>query len=160
MRAKRDQVHDTQEQVANLQEHLDNALERNTKLVVFRQASTIAMKKMREREEEIEKLTEEKRRLSKQIEEKNNELRAKGKLGGNSGKITQDQLKRYGAEVKGKVEKYKIMRKEQDALRSELVVLQRTEQILKSRNKVTQLPTIFREHFSRFYLLLVLYPLI
>ena len=108
----------------------------------------------------MEKLTEETRRLSKQIEEKHNELRAKGKLGGNSGKITQDQLKRYGAEVKGKLEKYKIMRKEQDALRSELVVLQRTEQILKSRNKVTQLPTIFREHFSRFYLLLVLYPLI
>ena len=140
MRSKRDQVREIEEQVANLQEHLDNALERNTKLVVFRQASTIAMKKMREREDEIEKLTEEKRRLSKQIEEKNNELRAKGKLGDNKGKITQDQLKRYGAEVKGKVEQYKVMRKEQDALRSELVVLQRTEQILKSRNKV---PTSF-----------------
>ena len=135
VRAKRDQVQDMEEQVGALQENLEAALERNTKLVVFRQASTIAMKKMREREDEIEKLTEEKRRLTKQMEEKNNELRAKGKLGGKTGQITQDDLKRYGAEVKNKVEKYKTMRKEQDMLRGELVVLQRTEQILKSRNK-------------------------
>jgi len=44
-------------------------------------------------------------------------------------------LKKYGAVVREKIEKYKKMREELAALRQELVVLQRTEQILKSRHK-------------------------
>ena len=42
---------------------------------------------------------------------------------------------KYGKQVLTKVNEYKLKRKEQDNLRAELVVLQRTEQILKSRHK-------------------------
>ena len=44
-------------------------------------------------------------------------------------------LKKYGAQVREKIDKYKKMREELSALRSELVVLQRTEQILKGKLK-------------------------
>jgi intraflagellar transport protein 81 len=132
VRIKREQVHDAEDQLSSLQEKLDAALERNTKLVVFRQASAMALKKLREKEDEIEKLVEDKRRLRKQIEDKENELRAQGK---GSGKIGKMELKKYGAMVRDKIEDYKRMREELSAVRAELVVLQRTEQILKSRHK-------------------------
>lgn len=131
VRAKRDQVEDIQEEVSALLNKLEGALERNSKLVVFRQASTIALKKYREREDEVEKLSVDSRRLLKQIEDKENELRAKGK---NTNKIGKIDLKKYGAVVREKIEKYKKMREELGNLRSELVVLQRTEQVLKTRH--------------------------
>ena len=40
-------------QTASLPEQLDAALERNAKLVVFKQASSMAMKKFREKENEV-----------------------------------------------------------------------------------------------------------
>ena len=49
----RKQVAELEEQTASLQEQLDAALERNAKLVVFRQASSMAMKKFREKEDEV-----------------------------------------------------------------------------------------------------------
>mmetsp|Transcript_19163 Transcript_19163/g.20774 ORF Transcript_19163/g.20774 Transcript_19163/m.20774 type:complete len:714 (-) Transcript_19163:78-2219(-) len=140
VRFKRDEVKDLEEHVSNLSEQLDAAMEKNTKLVVFRQASAMAMKKYREKEDEIESISEELRRLNKQIDEKENELRQNaranggGNSNGNNNKITKKELKRYGAVVKEKIEVYKKMREELSTLRSELVVLQRTEQVLKSRD--------------------------
>ena len=52
-----------------------------------------------------------------------------------SSQVGKMDLKKYGAIVKDKIEKYKRMRDELSAVRSELVVLQRTEAILKSRHK-------------------------
>lgn len=132
IRMKRDEQADLQDSLSSLQERLDGALERNNKLVVFRQASTMAMKKFREREDEIDKLTEELTRLNRSIDEKENELKAQGR--GNN-KLGKKDLKKYGAVVREKIDKYKKMREELSSLRSELVVLQRTEQILKSRHK-------------------------
>jgi intraflagellar transport protein 81 len=132
---KRDQVHDLEQLVANLTDRLDTAMEKNTKLVVFRQASTMALKKLREREDDIETLSEELRRINRQIEEKESELRQQSKSGSATNKITKKELKRYGAAVKEKIEVYKKMREELASLRSELVVLQRTEQVLKGRDQ-------------------------
>lgn len=131
---KRDQVHDMEDQVKQLQHQLDTSLERNTKLVVFRQASTMALKKLREKEDELEKLMEEKRRIAKLQEEKENEMRASGKAG-SAGKPGKQDLKKYGAIVRDKIETYKKMREELSTVRADLVVLQRSEQILKSRHK-------------------------
>ena len=132
--AKRDQVQDMEDQVRNLQLSLDQQLERNTKLVVFRQASSMALKKLREREDEMEKLLEDKRRITKLTEEKEQEMRAQGKAG-NNGKPGKAELQKYGAVVREKIDKYKKMREELASARAELVILQRTEQILKSRHK-------------------------
>jgi intraflagellar transport protein 81 len=134
VRSKRDQVRDMEDQVSSLQESLEAALERNTKLVVFKQASTIALKKMRDKEDEVEKVTEEKRRIAKHTEDKENELRSQGKMGSKGGKMGKKDLEKYGAIVMEKIVKYKKMKDELSHLRGELVILQRTEQILKSRD--------------------------
>lgn len=131
---KRDQVNELEDEISSLQERLDAALERNTKLIVFRQASTMALKKFREKEDEVEKVLEELKRVQRQTEEKENELKAAGRGGGGAGKMGKKDLKKYGAIVREKIEKYKKMREELSALRAELVVLQRTDQILKSRH--------------------------
>jgi hypothetical protein len=44
-------------------------------------------------------------------------------------------LKKYGAQVREKIDKYKKMRDELSSIRAELVVLQRTEQHLKGKQK-------------------------
>jgi intraflagellar transport protein 81 len=134
VRAKRDQVHDMEDRVRAMQNDLDVLLDRNNKLVVFRQASTMALKKLREKESEMESLLEENRRLSKLQEEKEEELRSKGK-GGAGGRVTKSDVKKFGAIVKDKVEKYKKMKEEIGRQREELVLLQRTEQLLKQKDK-------------------------
>jgi hypothetical protein len=130
---KRDQVNALEDEVSSLQERMDAQLERNTRLVVFRQASAMALKKFREREDEVDKLQEELRRLQRQTEEKDAEQKAQGK--NNAGKMGKRDLKKYGAIVREKIEKYKKMKEDLSALRAEVVVLQRTEEILKSRHK-------------------------
>ena len=133
VRQKRIQVREEEQHLQELQLQLDAALERNPKLSVFRQASTMAQAKLREKEVQAEKLDEERRRLVKQAEDREAELQqARGKKNPAMAKI---DLKKYGAQVREKIEKYKKMREELSGLRSELVVLQRTEQILKGKLK-------------------------
>ena len=127
---KRDQVQEMDTSLANIQDRLDGALENNQKLLVFRQAAAIAIKRFREKEEEVDRLVEEKRRIQKLIEDKEAELQASGVQA--KGKM---DLKKYGAIVRDKIEKYKRMREELASLRAELVILQRTEAIVKDRDK-------------------------
>jgi DNA repair exonuclease SbcCD ATPase subunit len=129
---KRDQVNALEDEFANLEERLNAQIERNTRLTVFRHASNMAVKKFREREDEVEKLQEELRRVQRQMEEKDAEMKAQGRSG--SGKMGKKDLKKYGAIVREKIEKYKKMREELGAIRAEVVVLHGTENILKSRH--------------------------
>ena len=134
VRAKRDQVHDMEDKVRAMQNDLDVMLEKNTKLLVLRQATTMSLKKLREKESEMESLLEEGRRISKLQEEKEEELRSKGK-GAGSGRVTKHDVKKFGALVRDKIEKYKKMKEEIGRQREELVILQRTEQLLKQKDK-------------------------
>lgn len=77
-----------------MQERLDSALERNNNLAVFRQASMMATTKLREKEAEVERLTEEKNKIIRQTEEKEAQLEAQGKNKG-----PKRDLKKYGAQV-------------------------------------------------------------
>lgn len=132
VRDKRMQLRDIEEDIRAVQDNLDVALERNDNLAICRQASNMAYSKLREKETEYEKLQEEKRKLLKQTEEKEAEMDAKARASG--GRVKKD-IKKYGAQVREKIESYKKMRDEISSLRNELVILQRTEQILKSRDK-------------------------
>lgn len=129
---KREQVGECEDQLKSIRDRMEGALERNPKLAQFHQASTMAQKKLRDKEEEVEKFSEEKRRLKKLIEDKEEELRSAGK---GANKLGRKDLKKYGAIVRDKIEVYKKMRDELAALRNELVIVQRTEQILRSRHK-------------------------
>jgi hypothetical protein len=55
-------------------------MDRNPKLVVFRQASTVARKKLNEKVDELDKLLDEKRLVQKLYEEKENESRLQGSI--------------------------------------------------------------------------------
>lgn len=134
LRSKRDAVADLEDHVAGLNERLEVAMEKNSKLVISRQACSIAMKKYRDMDDENNRLQDEIKRMNKQIEDKEADMRAAMRGNSNSNKITKKELKRYGGVVKEKIEVYKKMRDDLGALRAELVVLQRTEQILKSRD--------------------------
>lgn len=131
VRIKREQLREIEEHLNKIQDNLDTALEKNQKLMVFRQASTMSLKKLHEKEEELEKVLEIKRRITRQYEDKEEELQASG-VDTKNPKI---DLKKYGAIVRDKIEKYKRMREELASLRNELVILQRTETILKTRDE-------------------------
>jgi intraflagellar transport protein 81 len=132
IRARRLQLREMEEEISVLQERLDSALEKNNNLAVFRQASLMASTKLREKEMEVERLTEEKNKLIRQMEEKEAQMGGAGAAGKRGFK---QELLKYGAEVRGKMEPYQRMKAEITALQGELVVLQRTETILKSRDK-------------------------
>merc|ERR1711998_231674 len=88
---------------------------------------------MEVKEEELDNVNDEKRKLLRQQEEKEEYLRAQGRnISKAPGKM---EFNRYAAVVKDKIEKYKKMRDELSGLRAEPVLLQRTEMILKSRHK-------------------------
>ena len=129
---KRGELREVEEDTHTVQERIDSALERNNALAVFRQACTMAFSKLQEREAEVDRLSEEKKRILKQTEDKEAELEAQGR---SAGRAPKKDLKKYGAQVREKIETYKRMREEISNLRAELVVLQRTEQILRSRDK-------------------------
>jgi intraflagellar transport protein 81 len=133
VREKQHQVQELEDMIASYQDRLDVVMERNPRLGTFRQTSAMALKKFREKEEELEKIHEEKRKLTRLIDEKEAVLRSQGKMSLKTpGKA---DFKKYEAVLRDKIVKYKKMREELSNLRAELVVLQRTEQILKSRHK-------------------------
>eukprot|EP00607_Mallomonas_marina_P005930 CAMPEP_0182425364 /NCGR_PEP_ID=MMETSP1167-20130531/11775_1 /TAXON_ID=2988 /ORGANISM="Mallomonas Sp, Strain CCMP3275" /LENGTH=679 /DNA_ID=CAMNT_0024606011 /DNA_START=12 /DNA_END=2051 /DNA_ORIENTATION=- len=132
VRAKKKQLQEMNDETESVRERLEAALERNSKLTVFRQACAMSLSKLREKENDVERLNEDKRRLLRQIEERESSLRAQGK-----GSVKADRMdkKKYSAQVREKIEKYKKLREQLSAYRAEAVILQRTEQILKSRHK-------------------------
>jgi chromosome segregation ATPase len=131
VRMKREQLQDLQESCKSLSERLEGVMNANTGLIMFKAAKSSALTKYRDRENEVERLSEELRRLNKQTEDKEADLKSKG---GTSGKIGKRDLKKYGAVVREKIEGYKKMREELAALRAELVILQSTEHTLRSRH--------------------------
>lgn len=141
LRMKRDQVQELEDNLQTVNDQLDIAIEKNSRLLVIRNASLVNIKKLREKEEEIEVLNEEIRRINKQIHDREQEMiqsasngNGGGPVAANGKVVNKKELKRYGAVVKDKIEVYKKMRDELSSLRSELVVLQRTEEILKGRD--------------------------
>lgn len=143
VRYKKDTLRELESNFNSMKERLDAALEKNSKLVVFRQASSMARKKMKEREDEVTTLMDEKNRIKRQVEDKENQLKAQGK----NNRVGKMDIKKYGAVVREKIETYKKMREELSALRNEVVILQRTEQILK--NRVQNLEDFLKEQERR-----------
>lgn len=132
VQVKREQVRHVEEDVYNLKSRLDSALEKNSKLTVFRQASAMAQKKLKEKEDEVEKLNDEKKRLNKLINDK--EMAYDNHINQISiGKLGKADRLRYAAQMQEKVVIYKKMQDDMSKVRAELVTLQRTEQILKSK---------------------------
>jgi hypothetical protein len=110
VQVKREQVRSIEENIHDLQQHIEAALEKNPKLTVFRQASSIAQKKMKEREDERDDLDEEKRRLIRVLQEKESALESQRSKASNN-KIAFEREK-LATSLKEKSEEYRSARNE------------------------------------------------
>jgi len=103
----------------------------DNKLAMFRQTALAAAKKLTSKEEEKAVVERERAKLAREAEE------LEGKLSEVSGSkfMTREEFKAYGNSLREKTQVYKQMKNELPALRAEAVVLHRTEQILRGRDK-------------------------
>ena len=129
VQVKREQVRHIEEEVSNLQQRLDISLSQNSKLLVFRQASVMAQKKLREKEVEVEKLLEEKRKIIRIITEKES-LYDQKTINFNKNKLNIKDKAKLVQTLQEKNETYKHARDNMSKLRAELVILQRTQQVV------------------------------
>ncbi|CAM9341531.1 unnamed protein product [Ascophyllum nodosum] len=106
----------------------------DSNLNMLRQPAALAAKKRKEKEEEWEKLQEERTRLAKEIEEK--ESKMEGLSSGDTDvRMSKEQLREYGTQLREKTKTYLRLKGELATVRAESVVLRRTEQILKGRDE-------------------------
>lgn len=132
VQVKREQVRHIEDDVAALKSRLDASLERNPKLTVFRQASAMAQKKLKEKEEDADKVSDEKKRLLKMIADK--EVAYENKISQLSiGKLGKADRMRFAAQMAEKQAYFKKLQDDMAKLRAELVTLQRTEQLLRAK---------------------------
>lgn len=112
---------------------LDDKIRQNApaddKLAIYKSQATAVSKKKEAKNEELKKLDTEKIALEKLMNDKEAEYaRTRG------GKyMKRDDFKQYAANLRGKNAQYKQMKKVIGEIKSEVTVLARTEQILKSR---------------------------
>jgi intraflagellar transport protein 81 len=103
----------------------------DTKLTMFRQTAVVAAKKLAAKEEELEKLELQLRKVKVEIDKKETAL---SEISGPKF-MTREELKTYGAKLREKTHVYKRMKNELSEMRAELVRLGRTEQILRGRDR-------------------------
>lgn len=112
-----------------LEDKLRQSNPADDKLAIYKSQATAVSKKKESKNQDLKKLETEKMNLEKQMAEKENEY---AKTRGAT-YMKRDDFRQYAASLRGKNNQYKRMKKTLDEIRSELMVLTRTEQILKSR---------------------------
>ncbi|GMI29563.1 hypothetical protein TeGR_g1113, partial [Tetraparma gracilis] len=116
------------------------AARNDNKLAMFRQHATLASSKLSGKEEEVESrladLTEARSEVE-EMEAKLNDVAAAngGGMMGPNGPMTRDEFKAYGQQLRDKTHRYKQAKEELQKIQQESVVLHRTEQILKGRDR-------------------------
>lgn len=98
-------------------------------MAIYKTQANSISKKKDEKENELKKYETDKLTLEKQMREKE-ESYAKSKGGKYMGR---DSFKQYAANLRVKNANFKVMKKVLDEIKAEVVVLKRTEQILKQR---------------------------
>lgn len=121
------------EQCAKIREQVDDNMNAraDNKLTTFRQALLLASKKLAAKEEEVELLQHENRQLAEQIDSEETKL---SDMGGNQ-YMTKSEFKNYGVVLREKTQRYRDHKTELKDLQAESVLLHRTEQILRGRDK-------------------------
>ena len=113
----------------------------DNKLGMFRQHANMASAKLMQKEEEVESKLKELQEMRTEIddlESKVNDMAAangEGIVGPHGRPMTREEFKEYGIQLRKKGHSYKIAKAELAVLREESVVLHRTEQILKGRDR-------------------------
>ena len=121
------EVRRTQRECQQLEDKQNNHTDE--KLAIYKQQAATASKKKEAKHEDVKKLETEKEALERLMTEKESEyMQQKG-----TKHMKRDDFKQYAVSLRGKNQKYRKMKKELEETRSELNVLMRTEEILKSR---------------------------
>lgn len=110
----------------------------DNKLGMFRQTANLAASKLMAKEEEVESRLKDMQTLRNEVEEAEASDIASASGGGMTGPdgrpMNREQFKQYSAQLREKSQKSKIAKAELAGLRSESVILHRTEQILRGRD--------------------------
>mmetsp|Transcript_51921 Transcript_51921/g.86312 ORF Transcript_51921/g.86312 Transcript_51921/m.86312 type:complete len:680 (+) Transcript_51921:62-2101(+) len=100
------------------------------KLALFRQQATLVGNKKKKVIEALNGLLDQKKEMEKEIMEKDKQLE-----GTKGMKVLKgEEFKKYAASLRAKSQKYKQMKADLAEIRAELGILQRTEEVLKSRD--------------------------
>jgi len=137
------QAHSLEMKCRQMKEEVEKTIDSrgDNKLGMFRQTANLAASKLLAKEEEVESRLAEMQSLRSDVEEmeaKANEIAAAsggGMMGPDGRPMNREQFKQYGAQLREKSQKFKVAKAELTALRAESVVLHRTEQILKGRDR-------------------------
>ena len=117
-----------------LEDKLNSTDPADDNLAIYKTQAAAASKKKENKIEEMNSLEKEKFALEKLMADKEAEyVKTKG-----TKYMKRDDFKQYAASLRGKNQKYKKMKKEIEDIRSELVILNRTEQILKNKVEVNE----------------------
>ncbi|KAJ3014255.1 UNVERIFIED_CONTAM: Intraflagellar transport protein 81 [Siphonaria sp. JEL0065] len=101
------------------------------KLALFRQQAAIIARKKEGTAQKLNSLTEEVTKLSDELDSRREQTRGPG-----GGRVLKgDDLKKYISELRGKSNTYKLKRAELSEIQAESGILQRTEQILRTRQQ-------------------------
>jgi intraflagellar transport protein 81 len=118
-----------QKDCLTLEDKLKQSTPQDDKLAIFKSSAQMLTKKKEQKLEQIKKLEVEKQALEKVVADKEAEYaRAKG------GKyLKRDDFRQYAANLRGKNAQYKQMKKVIGEIKNEVLVLNRTKNILQSR---------------------------
>lgn len=130
--ALRSEASALQVEVDRLQAEIADANRRqgDDKLALFRQQYAMIAKKLQQQEGEVERARQESERLGREIQSK------EAKISEMSGPkfMKREEFKAYAAQLRQKTNQFKAMKAELGAINQELVVLNRTEHILRGRD--------------------------
>jgi intraflagellar transport protein 81 len=125
-----------------MREQVDkNMASRNdSKLAKFRQHANVASTKLNSKEDEVEARLRDLQAFKNEVEDlesKANDMAAAsgGGMVGPNGPMSRDEEKAYGQQLREKARAYKERKEELQKIQQESVVLHRTEQILKGRDR-------------------------
>lgn len=123
-----------QAQVAEAQRANGAANGGDDKLAIFRQHASVQAKKLADKEEEAERMQQEKVAVQRQMESVEAKLAELSRAAGARGAMSREEFKQYSNMLRNKTAQYKKVKAELAELAAESVVLHRTEQLLKSRS--------------------------
>lgn len=135
IKLKKNRLNELNNHIEYIKDDITNAIEKdNNKLLVFKQASLVGYKKLNDKEEILDNLKKEHNQLLKVFKEKSEAYNNSNTTEENSNVITKEKLKNLGMTIKEKMEDYKKYRENLNNLKNELVLLKRTEDLLKIKN--------------------------
>lgn len=130
----RSEVHQLEARCASLTDSVNDQVAsrgNDAKLTMFRQTAVVAAKKLSDKEEELDKVEQQLKKVKLEVDKKETAL---SEISGPKF-MTREELKAYGAKLREKTHIYKRMKNEMSEMRAELVRLGRTEQILRGRDR-------------------------